>query len=40
MLGGGPTPEDLEVLWLDEPADEMRDKGIVRRWVAAKKRAP
>ncbi len=32
-----PTSEDLEVLWLDEPADELRDKDIVRRWVAAKK---
>ena len=40
MLGGLPTPEDLEVLWLDEPADEVRDKDIVRRWVAAKKRDP
>ena len=38
MLGGLPTPEDLEVLWLDEPADELRDKDIVRRWVAAKNR--
>jgi hypothetical protein len=38
MLGGLPTPEDLEVLWLDEPTDELRDKDIVRRWVAAKKR--
>jgi hypothetical protein len=37
MLGGLPTPEDLEVLWLEEPADEVRDKDIVRRWVAAKK---
>ncbi len=37
MLGGLPTPEDLEVLWLEEPADEVRDKNIVRRWVAAKK---
>ena len=32
-----PAPEDLEILWLDEPADELRDKDIVRRWVAAKK---
>src|SRR5215210_7341672 len=40
MLGGLPTPEDLEVLWLDEPADEVRVKDIVRRWVAAKKRDP
>jgi hypothetical protein len=40
MLGGLPTPEDLEVLWLDEPTDELRDKDIVRRWVAAKKREP
>ncbi len=38
MLGGVPTPEDLEVLWLEEPADEVRDKDIVRRWVAANKR--
>ena len=37
IRGGVPTPEDLEVLWLDEPADEVRDKDIVRRWVAAKK---
>ena len=34
MLGGLPTPEDLEVLWLEEPADEVRDEDIVRRWVA------
>ncbi len=40
MLGGVPTPEDLEVLWLEEPADEVRDKDIVRRWVAANKRDP
>jgi hypothetical protein len=40
MLGGLPTPEDLEVLWLDEPTDELRDKDIVRRWVAAKNRGP
>jgi hypothetical protein len=40
MLGGVPTPEDLEVLWLDEPTDELRDKDIVRRWVAAKDRGP
>ncbi len=40
MLGRLPTPEDLEVLWLDEPADEVRDKDIVRRWVAAKNRGP
>ncbi len=40
MLGGLPTPEDLEVLWLDEPADELRDKDIVRRWVASKNRGP
>jgi hypothetical protein len=39
IRGGVPTPEDLEVLWLDEPADEVRDKDIVRRWVAAKNRA-
>ncbi len=32
-----PTREDLEVLWLDEPADELRDKDMVRRWVAAEK---
>ena len=32
-----PTREDLEVLWLEEPADELRDKDIIRRWVAAKK---
>jgi hypothetical protein len=38
MLGGLHTTEDLEVLWLDEPADELRDKDIVRRWVAAKNR--
>jgi hypothetical protein len=38
MLGGLPPPEDLEVLWLDEPTDEVRDEDIVRRWVAAKKR--
>ena len=36
MLERLPAPEDLEVLWLDEPADELRDKDIVRRWVAAK----
>ena len=35
MLGGAPVPEDLEVLWLDEPADEWRDGDIVRKWVAA-----
>ena len=40
MLGGVPTPEDLEVLWLEEPADEVQDKDIVRRWVAANKRDP
>ena len=40
IRGGVPTPEDLEVLWLDEPADEVRDKDIVRRWVAAKNRGP
>jgi hypothetical protein len=40
MLGRVPTPEDLEVLWLEEPADEVRDKDIVRRWVAAKNRGP
>jgi hypothetical protein len=40
MGGGVPTAEDLEVLWLDEPADELRDKDVVRRWVAAKKRDP
>lgn len=40
MLGGLPTPEDLEVLWLDEPTDELRDKDIVRRWIAAKNRGP
>jgi hypothetical protein len=38
MLGGVPAPEDLQVLWLDEPADEVRDKDIVRRWVASKNR--
>jgi hypothetical protein len=38
MLGGLHTPEDLEVLWLDELTDELRDKDIVRRWVAAKNR--
>jgi hypothetical protein len=36
MLRRVPAPEDLEILWLDEPADERRDKDIVRRWVAAK----
>ena len=36
MLRRVPAPEDLEVLWLDEPADEWRDKDIVRRWVAAR----
>ncbi len=35
MLGGVPAAEDLEVLWLDEPADEWRDGDIVRKWVAA-----
>jgi len=40
MLGGLPSPEDLKVLWLDEPADEVRDKDIVRRWVAAKNHVP
>ncbi len=35
MLGGVPAAEDLEVLWLDEPADEWRDRDIVRKWVAA-----
>lgn len=40
MLEQLPTPEDLEVLWLDEPADELRDKDIVRWWVAAKKAGP
>ena len=40
MVGGVPTPEDLEVLWLDEPADEVRDKDIVRRWVASKNHGP
>ena len=35
MLGSVPAPEDLEVLWLDEPADEWRDRDIVRKWVAA-----
>ena len=40
MLGGLSPPEDLEVLWLDEPTDEVRDKDIVRRWVAAKNRGP
>ena len=40
MLGEVPTPEDLEVLWREEPADEVRDKDLVRRWVAAKKRGP
>ncbi len=37
MLGRIPAPEDLEVLWLDEMADELRDKYTVRRWVAEKK---
>ena len=36
MLRRVPALEDLEVLWLDEPADEWRDKEIVRWWVAAK----
>ena len=40
MLGGLPTPEDLEVLWLDEPTDELWDKDIVLRWAAAKNRSP
>ncbi len=40
MLGGLPTPEDLEVLWLDEPTDELRDKDIIRKWVAAKTACP
>jgi hypothetical protein len=40
MRGGLPTPEDLEVLWLDELTDELRDKDIVRRWVASKNRGP
>src|SRR5918998_3297002 len=40
MMGGVPAPEDLQVLWLEEPADEVRDKDIVRRWVAAKKHGP
>ena len=39
-LGQIPTWEDLEVLWLDEPADELRDKDIIRRWVAAKMPGP
>ena len=37
LLGGIPEPKDLEILWLDEMAYELRDKDIVRRWVAAKK---
>ena len=37
MLGRIPEPKDLEVLWLDEMADELRDEDIVRRWVAEKK---
>lgn len=37
ILGGIPEPKDLEVLWLDEMAYELRDKDIVRRWVADKK---
>jgi hypothetical protein len=37
MLGRLPAAENLELFWLDEPADEWRDKVIVRRWVAAKK---
>ena len=37
-LGLIPAPEDLEILWLDEPADDLRDKDIVRRWVAAQSR--
>ena len=37
ILGGIPEPKDLEVLWLDEMAYELRDKDIVRRWVAEKK---
>ena len=37
-LGLLPAPEDLEILWLDEPADDLRDKDIIRRWVAAQKR--
>ena len=37
ILGQIPDPKDLEVLWLDEMADELRDKDIVRRWVAEKK---
>jgi len=37
-LGLLPAPEDLEILWLDEPADDLRDKDIVRRWVAAQRR--
>ena len=36
-VGRLPAAEDLEVFWLDEPADEWRDKDIVRRWVAVKK---
>ena len=40
MLGGVPAPEDLQVLWLEEPADEVRDKDIVRRWVASKNCGP
>ena len=34
MLGRIPAAKDLEVLWLDEMADELLDKYIVRRWVA------
>ena len=40
MLGVIPEPEDLKILWLDEPADELRDKDLVRRWVAAKNGGP
>ena len=37
-LGLLPTPEDLQIIWLDELADDLRDKDIIRRWVAAQKR--
>ncbi len=37
MLGRIPAAEDLEGLWLDEMADELLDKYIVRRWVAEEK---
>ena len=37
ILGGIPEPKDLEILWLDEMAYELRDKDLVRRWAAEKK---